>query len=124
MSLASSPHANGSDVSDSQQALGKRLTWLEQQLVLAESSTVLAALRRNARWRDAYAASSPTAATTPTSMLDGFWDLRQRIGTATVGMALQPFLAVITNPETTGPMTAAALSAIDRSMTLGMLGKD
>uniref|UniRef100_A0A060T9W3 ARAD1B02926p n=1 Tax=Blastobotrys adeninivorans TaxID=409370 RepID=A0A060T9W3_BLAAD len=123
-------------------------------LVSNECNTVMSAMRKNARWAHAGVASilgssgySPDgnlspglpirASTEPkdpgdmsTSLISGFANLRAELMTCTdiqsvsLCSVLRPFLDVIVSQSTTGTITLAALIAVEKFFSLGVVTAD
>lgn len=91
-------------------------------VIQGEMSMVVSCMRRNARW-----AASDQEDQDP--LLQSFNILRQNLAliedlsTVDVDIFLGPFLAVVRSEATTGPITAVALSSINKFLSYGLIGE-
>eukprot|EP00041_Stephanoeca_diplocostata_P037714 m.1438472 g.1438472 ORF g.1438472 m.1438472 type:complete len:1564 (+) comp25091_c1_seq3:265-4956(+) len=89
-------------------------------VIQGEMSMVVSCMRRNARW-----AASEREEQDP--LLQSFSTLRQNLATiedlddVDVDVFLGPFLAVVRSEATTGPITAVALSSINKFLSYGLI---
>jgi brefeldin A-resistance guanine nucleotide exchange factor 1 len=92
-------------------------------VVRGEMCTLMTAMRRGARW------SSHSHQDDDEPLMRNFQELKEILNKVDdlrlvqPSIYLSPFLEVIRSEETTGPVTSLALSAVNKFLSYGLIGK-
>ena len=92
-------------------------------VVRGEMCTLMTAMRRGARW------SSHSHQDADDPLMKNFQELKEILNKiddlrlVQASVYLSPFLEVIRSEETTGPVTSLALSAVNKFLSYGLIGK-